>query len=113
MPMLFYVPPMSPVMSQQKGDTVDHLENGFFHDIESSRVPMKFLANLFGAGHEAKVTYALKKQKAVRWYRRAVTVGDISDGDGDADAARGGLHPRRGGGSLPSYLHSAPSTIDS
>jgi nitrate reductase beta subunit len=69
---------MSPVMSQQNGDTVENLENGFFHDIESSRVPMKFLANLFGAGHEAKVTYALKKQKAVRWYRRAVTVGDIT-----------------------------------
>jgi nitrate reductase beta subunit len=78
LPMLFYVPPMSPVMSQQNGDTVENLENGFFHDIESSRVPMKFLANLFGAGHEAKVTYALKKQKAVRWYRRAVTVGDIT-----------------------------------
>ena len=38
---------------------------------------MKFLANLFGAGHEGKVRYALRKQKAVRWYRRAVTVGDV------------------------------------
>ncbi len=78
LPMLFYVPPMSPVMSEQHGDSVVNLENGFFHDIETSRVPLKFLANLFGAGHEAKLTYALKKQKAVRWYRRAVTVGDIS-----------------------------------
>jgi len=77
LPMLFYVPPMSPVMSVKTGDTIDHLDKGFFHDIESSRVPLKFLANLFGAGHEAKVLYALKKQKAVRWYRRAETVGDI------------------------------------
>jgi nitrate reductase beta subunit len=38
---------------------------------------MKFLANLFGAGHEGKVRYALAKQKAVRWYRRALTVGDV------------------------------------
>jgi nitrate reductase beta subunit len=38
---------------------------------------MKFLANLFGAGHEGKVRYALRKQKAVRWYRRALTVGDV------------------------------------
>ncbi|MBI3119053.1 MAG: nitrate reductase subunit beta, partial [Candidatus Hydrogenedentes bacterium] len=40
-------------------------------------VPMRFLANLFGAGQEGKVAYALRKQKAVRWYRRAVTVGDV------------------------------------
>ena len=39
---------------------------------------MKFLANLFGAGIEDGVRYALRKQKAVRWYRRAVTVGDVT-----------------------------------
>jgi nitrate reductase beta subunit len=39
---------------------------------------MKFLGNLFGAGHEGKVRYALRKQKAVRWYRRALTVGDVT-----------------------------------
>jgi nitrate reductase beta subunit len=38
---------------------------------------MKYLANLLGAGQEGKVRYALRKQKAVRWYRRAVTVGDV------------------------------------
>jgi nitrate reductase beta subunit len=38
---------------------------------------MQFLASLFGAGHEGKVRYALAKQKAVRIYRRAVTVGDV------------------------------------
>jgi len=40
-------------------------------------VPMAFLARLFGAGHEGKVRYALRKQKAVRWWRRALTVGDV------------------------------------
>ena len=39
---------------------------------------MKFLANLFGAGNEEMVRYALRKQKAVRWYRRALTVGDVT-----------------------------------
>ncbi len=78
LPMLFYVPPMSPVMAQQRGKTVDHVSDELFHDIEEARVPMKFLGNLFGAGHEGKVVYALKKQKAVRWYRRAVTVGDVT-----------------------------------
>jgi nitrate reductase beta subunit len=77
LPMLFYVPPMSPVMASQNNDTVESVSDNFFHDIEQSRVPMQFLANLFGAGHQGKVVYALKKQKAVRMYRRAVTVGDI------------------------------------
>jgi len=80
LPMLFYVPPMSPVMGQQTGGVVEHVSGDLFHDIDASRVPMKFLANLFGAGHEGKVRYALRKQKAVRWYRRALTVGDVEMG---------------------------------
>jgi nitrate reductase beta subunit len=77
LPMLFYVPPLSPVMATQEGKTVDHVSTDLFHDIDQARVPMQFLASLFGAGHEGKVRYALAKQKAVRIYRRAVTVGDI------------------------------------
>ena len=77
LPMLFYVPPLSPVMSTREDKTIDHVSQDLFHDIDQSRVPMQFLASLFGAGHEGKVRYALGKQKAVRIYRRAVTVGDI------------------------------------
>ncbi len=75
--MLFYVPPMSPVQASKVEDTITHNSENLFHDIDDSRVPMKFLANLFGAGHEGVVRYALAKQKAVRWHRRAETVGDI------------------------------------
>jgi nitrate reductase beta subunit len=82
LPMLFYVPPLSPVMGTRENGTIDHASTDLFHDIDQARVPLKFLANLFGAGHEAKVRYALAKQKAVRLYRRALTVGDI-----DVDAA--------------------------
>jgi len=78
LPMLFYVPPMAPVMARQEGDAIEHVSTDLFHDIDEARVPMKFLANLFGAGHEGHVRYALGKQKAVRWYRRAVTVGDVT-----------------------------------
>ena len=78
LPMLFYVPPLSPVMANQPdGSPVENISDDLFHDIDESRVPVKFLANLFGAGHEGKVRYALRKQKAVRWYRRAKTVGDV------------------------------------
>jgi nitrate reductase beta subunit len=77
LPMLFYVPPMAPVMASKETGTVEHVSDELFHDIEDARVPMRFLANLFGAGQEAPVRYALRKQKAVRWYRRALTVGDV------------------------------------
>ena len=80
MPMLFYVPPMAPVMSSREDNVTNGVSADLFHDIEQSRVPMQFLANLFGAGHESKVRYALRKQKAVRWYRRAITVGDVEMG---------------------------------
>ena len=80
MPMLFYVPPMAPVMSSREDNVTNGVSADLFHDIEQSRVPMQFLANLFGAGHESKVRYALRKQKAVRWYRRALTVGDVEMG---------------------------------
>ena len=80
MPMLFYVPPMAPVMSSREDNVTNGVSDDLFHDIEQSRVPMQFLANLFGAGHESKVRYALRKQKAVRWYRRALTVGDVEMG---------------------------------
>ncbi|MBI2815894.1 MAG: nitrate reductase subunit beta [Acidobacteria bacterium] len=78
LPMLFYIPPLSPVMAMQgKDKLVENVSVNLFHDIDEARLPMKFLANLFGAGHEGKVRYALRKVKAVRWYRRAVTVGDV------------------------------------
>ncbi len=77
-PMLFYVPPMAPVIAHRaNGGGLDGVSDKLFHDIEDSRVPLKFLANLLGAGQEGHLVYALKKQKAVRWYRRAVTVGDV------------------------------------
>jgi len=78
LPMLFYVPPMAPVMANRNNDgVVNSSTTGLFSDIDAARVPLQFLANLFGAGHGGQVRYALGKQKAVRWYRRAVTVGDV------------------------------------
>ena len=78
LPMLFYVPPMAPVTASRNDDgLLSSNTDELFHDIESARVPLQFLANLFGAGQTEHVVYALKKQKAVRIYRRAVTVGDV------------------------------------
>jgi nitrate reductase beta subunit len=77
LPMLFYVPALSPVMASKTDDLISGVSDDLFHDVEESRVSLSYLAQLFGAGHDGKVRYALKKQKAVRMYRRMVTVGDV------------------------------------
>jgi len=41
---------------------------------------VEYLASLLGAGNPGLVRYALRKQMAVRHYRRLVTVGDV-DGE--------------------------------
>jgi nitrate reductase beta subunit len=79
LPMLFYVPPLLPVMSALEEDTVKSLSEGFFPEFDKARIPLEYLAHLFAAGNVAKVRYALKKQMAVRIYRRALTVGDIDE----------------------------------
>jgi nitrate reductase beta subunit len=77
LPMLFYVPPFSPVMAAAAGTgAMENIADGFFHDIDAARVPVRYLAALLAGGDERAVRYALRKQKAVRWHRRAETVGD-------------------------------------
>lgn len=77
MPMLFYVPAMLPVMSSFDGKTVNNMSDGIFPDFDKARAPIEFLGSLFAAGNNSHIRYVLKKQMAVRTYRRAVTVGDI------------------------------------
>ena len=79
-PMLFYVPPLLPVISRREDETTVTESDEFFHDIDKSRLPIQYLANLLGAGNTGKVSYALRKQMAVRQYRRSITVGDV-DGE--------------------------------
>jgi nitrate reductase beta subunit len=76
-PMLFYVPPLMPVISNKDAGPVRNETEELFSDIEKARVPIKYLARMFAAGNEGKVRSALKKQYAVRLWRRHVTVGDI------------------------------------
>lgn len=98
LPMLFYVPPMLPVMASMKdSDNIaqtskldpiakvwdregnyDTSIEKLWGTIEQSRFPLKYMANLFSNGNEEKIKETLKKQLAVRVYRRGITVGDIT-----------------------------------
>jgi nitrate reductase / nitrite oxidoreductase, beta subunit len=67
LPMVWYVPPLSPVSSQvapsQESDMIDRL-----------RIPITYLANLLTAGDEAPVRKALHRLSAVRRYMRSKRV---------------------------------------
>ncbi len=79
LPMLFYVPPLSPVIASTKDGGYSLADGDFFGSVDNGRVPMKYLASLFAAGNEAVVVAAIKKLWAVRSYQRASAVGDLDD----------------------------------
>ena len=99
LPMLFYVPPLLPVMatlskqknatqSKELGDVVKRWDDDWLYDtstqelfgtIDDARFPLQYMANLFAAGDVEKVSTSIKKLMAVRIYRRFKTVGDITE----------------------------------
>ena len=72
LPMVWYVPPLSPI--QQAADAGHIGTDGVIPDVDSLRIPLKYLANLLTAGDEAPVKLALKRLLAMRAYKRAETV---------------------------------------
>jgi len=109
--MLFYVPPLLPVMATVK--QVDNTEGGkmmnpiakywddnWLYDtsttelwgtLDQVRFPLKYLANLLSAGNEEMIKDKWKKLMAVRIHRRRVTVGDISQEKTDEVLREAGL----------------------
>jgi len=99
LPMLFYVPPLLPVMAavtsvddadrQAKmhpmgkewpdGWIYDTTTEELFGTIDNARFPLKYMASLFSAGDVEAVADRLRKLMAVRLHRRRETVGDIAE----------------------------------
>lgn len=80
MPMVWYVPPLSPVvdlLSSQGHDAEDSAT--LFGAIDALRIPVEYLAELFTAGRTDIVTEVLRKLAAMRSYMRGVTL----RGEGD------------------------------
>jgi nitrate reductase beta subunit len=83
MPMLFYVPPMLPVLATTSNGTYDvsvAVSNSLMpmlSSLERARVPLRYMASLFAAGNEDVVAAAYRKLIAVRVYMRAQRVGDV------------------------------------
>ncbi|MBY0435002.1 MAG: nitrate reductase subunit beta [Cyclobacteriaceae bacterium] len=77
MPMLFYVPPLLPVMGKIEDGVYEHQNKDFFADLHKARIPVKYLSKLFSAGNEEIVENVLKKLMAVRYYKRSFDIGDV------------------------------------
>ena len=80
LPMVWYVPPLSPVQSAHQAGHIGWDENGL-PDVSALRIPVRYLANLLTAGAEAPVTLALQRMMAMRMHMRARTVEGRMDAD--------------------------------
>ena len=88
MPMVWYVPPLSPVVDALRDTGHDAEDQGnLFGAIEALRIPVAYLAELFTAGETAVVDAVLRRLAAMRSYMRDVNLGrptrpDIAAGVG-------------------------------
>jgi nitrate reductase beta subunit len=80
MPMVWYIPPLSPVVDllKEQGHDAEAAGN-LFGAIDALRIPVSYLAELFTAGDTDIVTGVLQKLAAMRAYMRGVTLGTGRD----------------------------------
>ncbi|WP_110182987.1 nitrate reductase subunit beta [Nocardioides solisilvae] len=80
MPMVWYIPPLSPVVDVIKDTGFDAEDRGnLFAAIEALRIPVEYLANLFTAGDVPTVEGVLRKLAAMRSYMRDINLGRDPD----------------------------------
>ncbi|MCR8896200.1 nitrate reductase subunit beta [Gordonia sp. GONU] len=81
MPMVWYVPPLSPIVDLLAEQGHDAESPGtLFGAIEALRIPVEYLAELFTAGDTTVVDAVLRRLAAMRAYMRDVTLGREPDG---------------------------------
>ncbi len=90
MAMMFYIPPLSPVISSVEDGLVrldlsaEQYDFELFQRLDAARLPVQYLANLFSAGNQDPIRKSLRKMLAVRLYMRRKTV----EGEVDQDTLR-------------------------
>ncbi|HQV94912.1 MAG TPA: hypothetical protein PLF41_10630, partial [Anaerolineales bacterium] len=95
LPMLYYVPPMLPVLAKTKDGNydVDGLEKeglpAMLSSLEKARMPIKYMASLFSAGNVPVVEEVYRKLIAVRIFKRAQKVKDYQQAEVDAALTQG------------------------
>ena len=84
--MMFYIPPLSPVISSIEGNLTrldlpdERADFELLDDLDKARLPVEYLANLFSVGDDEVIRKVLKKMLAVRTYKRRQSVdGEITE----------------------------------
>ena len=88
--MLFYVPPLLPVLATVQNGTARQADD-FFGTLEKARLPLRYMANLFAGGNEEAVTRVYRRLLAMRLLRRAETVGDRARSEAEAACTAAGI----------------------
>jgi nitrate reductase / nitrite oxidoreductase, beta subunit len=87
LPMLYYVPPMLPVLAGMKNGQYElaRADDGslrpLLSSLERARVPLRYMSSLFAAGNEQEVAQVYRKLIAVRIYMRSQRVKDIPEAE--------------------------------
>lgn len=68
LPMVWYIPPMSPVLQQTE------VKDNFFSAVDEMRIPVNYMAKMMTAGDESLIRTALARLLAMRQYMRERTV---------------------------------------
>ena len=74
-PMVWYVPPMSPILQEMNKE----LKDEYIADVADMRIPVKYIANMLTAGDAAPIITALEKLIALRRRKRMQFVDGIDN----------------------------------
>lgn len=83
--MMFYIPPLSPVMSTIENNLVnldigeDRHDFELLDELDKARLPLEYLANLFTVGDVDPIRRILRIMLAVRSYKRRQSVEQVID----------------------------------
>ena len=72
LPMVWYIPPLSPIQSAIENGLVG--ENGIIPSVDEMRIPLRYLANLLTAGKIEPIKEALERMIAMRRFKRGQAV---------------------------------------
>jgi len=72
LPMVWYIPPLSPIQSAIENGLVG--ENGIIPSVDEMRIPLRYLANLLTAGKIEPIKEALERMIAMRRFKRGQVV---------------------------------------
>lgn len=79
LPMVWYIPPLSPIMNLFEGKGSQQTEEDIFPAIDQMRIPIDYLAQLLTAGDTDHIRATLKKMSVMRQYMRAVQINKSID----------------------------------